>query len=107
MVEPSVADALEFKTLDDVLRWAKFPADTEAMYTSFLSLLGAEAADEPAPLALVSEQDWTTIVGAVRSGVAAPTIMQAAKAGLVGRALRIGFGCNLMLLIFRLPALQR
>jgi hypothetical protein len=92
MVEPTKDEAATFLSLDDVLKWCRFPAAGEVMYDSFVALLGADPSDPPAPLALVSEQDWAVLVSAWKLGTAAPTIMQAAKAGLVGRALRIGFG---------------
>jgi hypothetical protein len=108
MVDPSAVETASWSTISDVMTWARFGTDMSTpTNVSFLALLGIEANDDPAPLALVEEGDWQAVVASwtiattTGSGDTAvvtatpPTIFQAAKAGLVGRAIRIKYGLQL------------
>ena len=104
MVDPSVVEADGWTSIGDVFQWANFPARMDNMACkSFLETLGASITDNPAPLALVAEADWAAIVNAWQipaddtgtAALAAPSVFMAAKAGLIGRGIRIKYGMQL------------
>jgi hypothetical protein len=91
MAEPTLADCASFTTIEKVFDWVGVTADSPSA-KSLLELIGSAGTEHARSFSVVSEGYWDRMPVSWKIDGDPPSLIQAAQAGLVGRAIRIAFG---------------
>ena len=91
-MEPTVEESKDIHTLSDAAEWAGLNgsiAEPESARGSWFNLLGFDGAEPVRQAAMLSEDDWRSILGSWKVKGNPPLPAQLAQAGLLGRAVRV------------------
>ena len=88
-MEPTVAEALAFATVNDVAEWTGI---TGAVRDSLYGTVGLTGAEHPRVVAYIDPAEWTRVLDTWTLHDGAPSVIQRSQGGLLGLACRIKCG---------------